>query len=285
MYNTNVGGEEEVCYNNNPSANCPKHGCEYSCEPKNSTIKTGVGYSFQDCHDDLKIGVIECNSCPQPSPTPPPPPPWDCDYDLCTSYGPNYCYDTRFAKCVQVSPIVIDVLGNGFNLTDGNNGVDFDFKGNGRPYRAAWTSVNSDDAWLALDRDGNGTIDNGQELFGNLTEQPKPLDGEERNGFLALAEFDKTENGGNGDGIIGRQDDVFSSLRLWQDTNHNGISEADELKTMPELGLRKIELDYKKSRRTDEHGNKFRYRAKVKDTRDAQLGRWAWDVFPVAQQP
>lgn len=40
-----------------------------------------------------------------------------------------------------------------------------------------------------------------------------------------------------------------------------------------------LELDYKESRRTDQHGNQFKYRAKVKDVRGAQMGRWAWDVF------
>lgn len=51
-----------------------------------------------------------------------------------------------------------------------------------------------------------------------------------------------------------------------------------------DLGLKKIHLDYKTSRCTDEHGNQFRYLAKVKDTRDAQLRRGAWDGYLVRAQ-
>lgn len=201
------------------------------------------------------------------------------DCNQCAPVLPGECGSPQ-AGC-NCSPILIDVLGNGFDLTNAGDGVEFDLNGDGViQSRLGWTAAGSDDAWLVLDRNTNGVIDNGSEMFGNYTPQP-PAD--EKHGFLALAEFDKPENGGNADGRISRQDAIFASLRLWQDTNHNGISEPDELSPLLTLGVASIDLDYRTSRRRDEHGNHFKYRAKVRDIRGAQVGRWAWDVFLVSE--
>jgi hypothetical protein len=79
-------------------------------------------------------------------------------------------------------------------------------------------------------------------------------------------------------GSLIRETAVYSSLRLWQDSNHHGTSEATELYSLAARGVATIELDHKLAKKTDQYGNEFRYRAKLKDTKGEQLGRWAWDV-------
>jgi hypothetical protein len=177
------------------------------------------------------------------------------------------------------SPIVIDVEDKGFHLTSAQNGVMFDFFGNGTFQRLSWTEPGAGNAWLVLDRNGNGLIDNATEMFGNFTPQPPS---KHPNGFLALAVFDSFAYGGNEDGVISAKDAIFTRLRLWQDANHNGISEPEELHTLPELGVDEISLKFEEDREVDAFGNRFRYRALVRSAAGLLPDRWAYDVFVVA---
>lgn len=147
--------------------------------------------------------------------------------------------------------------------------------GTGHPIQIAWTAPGANNAFLCLP-DSNGRCDTGRQLFGNFTPQPQSAT---PNGFAALAVYDQPANGGNGDGIIDSRDLIFSSLRLWIDANHDGVSQPEELRTLPSLGVNSISLSYKLDQRQDEYGNSFRYRAQVNPGGAAGVGRTAYDVF------
>jgi Putative metal-binding motif len=287
-----LDGNCQVCPDNDgdgvQSAACGGHDCN-DTPGSGASINPGASENCFDGIDNNCNGQTDSTDCQcieeRDIWVPGGPP--DCS--LCIDGIDNDCDGTTDANdggcswnCSQ-SPVLIDVAGNGFDLTDAENGVNFDLNGDGSRERLAWTALQSDDAWLALDRNGDGMITTGTELFGNFTPQAIPPAGYSRNGFNALREYDLAGKGGNADNLITERDQVFHNLLLWQDKNHNGVSEANELRSLKQLDLTAIECNYKEAKRKDEHGNQFRYAAKVRDTRDTKVGRWAWDVFLMGQ--
>jgi hypothetical protein len=162
------------------------------------------------------------------------------------------------------SPVLLDTAGDGFQLTSVDRGVLFDLDCVGTLKKIAWTKPDSDDAWLALDRNGNGKIDNGCELFGNHTPAyANQTDLKAENGFVALRFLENPDYGvSHADGIIDRRDAPFAKLLLWRDTNHNGISEPDELTPVSQTDLLGISTAYKRTPRKDRHGNLYLLKAK-----------------------
>jgi hypothetical protein len=159
------------------------------------------------------------------------------------------------------SPIVIDMNNDGFQLVGQDDAVPFDLTGDGTTEMTNWTARDSDDAFLALDRNRNGSIDSGSELFGNFTpvyfRRPLPTGA---NGFVVLKFFEDPANGATrADGVITARDPGFRQLLLWRDSNHNGLSEPWELTAAMDAGLASIDaFNYRESRRRDRFGNEFR---------------------------
>lgn len=154
-------------------------------------------------------------------PPPPPPPRWD--------------------------PLILDLDGNGVQTTTVDDGVAFDAFANGAQVQVAWTD--GQDGFLVLDRNGDGTINDGSELFGDYT----PLaDGSlAKDGFEALRALDS-----NADGLFDAKDDLFNLVQVWVDADHNGVNGAGELYGLVELGIQSIDLNARSSDRV-ENGNHY----------------------------
>ena len=148
----------------------------------------------------------------------------------------------------RYSPLVLDLKGDGFAYTSVEDGVIFDLNKDGVAERTAWTSPQTefDNAFLILDKNKNGQVDNGGELFGDQN-------GEE-NGFKELAKYDA-----NGDKVINNKDAIYQELRLWADMNknakidYNADGTSKELKTLEEAGVTEISVDFQKL--VDKKGN------------------------------
>ena len=152
------------------------------------------------------------------------------------------------------TPLVIDLNGNGVQTLADSFGVSFDFDGKGTQSQTGW--VHPDDGLLVWDKNKDGLINHGEELFGDnslLNNHTKAKDG-----FSALAEFDS-----NGDGIVDKTDSLWSELKVWQDKNSDGLSQPHELMALDKLGIQSIELNAKETHFFDDNGNFHKLMAKV----------------------
>ena len=209
--------------------------------------------------------------------------------------------------------MILDTTGQGFVFTDPAKGgyVSFDIEGKGTPVKVSWPKVGSGNAWLVLDRDGDGVIKDGTELFGNFSphadagvaSHPNPT------GWLALQWFDNPPQG-DGNLLIDKRDQVWNKLRLWidehcyKDPDHQCQSRPQELHTLESEGINSISLIYTPNIWSDGVGNEYRYlgflNPEAEDTPDighagyhqtccdlhikSKDRRLVWDVFLKAKQ-
>jgi len=232
-------------------------------EVSESAFITGV---LQHCYQtelsahandyNLHKGWVVGPVCAEPTevPKPPPPPKENC-------------------------PILLDLQQDGFHLSGPEPGVHFDIDADGALDEIAWTEAGGDDAFLCWDRNHNGVIDDGRELFGYAT--PLLSGRPAKVGYRALAELDQPELGGNSDGKVDARDAKFGELCAWIDSNRDGISQAAEIRSLDEVGVEALEYDYRPIRVEDQYGNLFRYLSGVEmRTSSGDLKYWlTYDVL------
>ena len=140
-------------------------------------------------------------------------------------------------------PIILDLNEDGISTiaSGGKDGQKFDFNDDGLKTAAGWVAPT--DGVLGIDQDGDGKLTSGKELIGDQTELK---DGRiAAHGYEVIADLDS-----NGDGVINALDPDFHKLRVWVDKNSDGISQADELFTLTELGIIGLNLEHKMTSET-----------------------------------
>lgn len=168
----------------------------------------------------------------------------------------GFCTD-----CCGSSPLILDLPDQGFIRTSSLSlaPVKFDIDADSFAETMGWTYRWSHQAFLWLDLNMNGVADDGAELFGTATVMP---DGSTaRNGFLALAVYDRQEFGGNGDHWISPEDSIWPWLKLWIDESHDGISDPDEISDLDDHQVARIALKHHRNTRSarDGNGNSHRF--------------------------
>lgn len=182
--------------------------------------------------------------------------------DLVTEYHSSYVNPMFISSLKELygtaevtrSPLVVDLDGDGVETVGVSEGVYFDHDGNGFAEKSGW--VGKDDGILVRDINNNGTIDNGTELFGNnsvLSSGENAL-----NGFEALKELDS-----NKDGVFNSSDEAWNTVKVWKDSNQNGIVDNSELLSLEQANIAGINLNYNEQELVDGNGNTHAQTGKI----------------------
>ncbi|WP_237060305.1 hypothetical protein [Microbulbifer sediminum] len=131
--------------------------------------------------------------------------------------------------CIPTEPLLIDLGGDGIELSEKGVGVSFDITGTGIPVEIQWVKQGGNEAFLFRDLNGNELADSGKEFFGDSTPLYDGSGNKALNGFHALGQFDSPILGGDDNGVINNADIVWEELYLWLDKNADGISTPDEV--------------------------------------------------------
>jgi Ca2+-binding RTX toxin-like protein len=159
----------------------------------------------------------------------------------------------RAERAPLSSPLAFDLDGDGIETVGLDNGIYFDHDNNGFAEATGW--IAPDDGLLTYDKNQNGNIDSGEELFGNHFRLSGG--GTAQHGFQALGELDSDANK-----VIDHRDREWSKLRIWQDYDLDGTADAGELNDVASHGIKSIPLDYVFSSYVDWHGNQHRQEGK-----------------------
>ncbi|HEY0157422.1 MAG TPA: hypothetical protein VGF28_09075 [Thermoanaerobaculia bacterium] len=220
----------------------------------------GYGCSTMVVSNELVEGDI-CNSSDVDS---------GCPNRTGGSRDPNYDDPGSDPDDGPGSPIILPLGDDTYRLTSISSGVQFDIRADGNRVQMGWTQLSTENAFVALDRNGNGRVDSGAELFGNYT--PLASGASAANGFVALAELDA-----DGDGVVDAADAAWQRLLLWTDRNHDGMSTAGELQPIGASVVTALETDHRRVGRKDQWGNEFRYMAHYRVAGGARASYY--DVF------
>ena len=199
---------------------CALEGLSRGCVPENDDHAAGVQYCIEDDSDDLVWSecVITNDPCAQPG---------GC------------------GSSTTSTPLVLVFNDRAVEYTT-EAGASFDLTGLGMSVANDWPTAAT--PWLALDRDGSGSIEGGEELFGSATVM---ADGSRAsNGFVALRALDSDK-----DGRITPNDAGWSTLLVWSDRDANRTSASSELASAASWSLLSIDLTYESSARCDARGN------------------------------